>query len=231
MELQALNADLQIVVAFRMLPEVVWNMPKFGTINLHASLLPQYRGAAPINWAIINGETTTGVTTFFLQQEIDTGNIILQQSVDIQPNDNAGTLHDKLMAIGYDLVVQSVNLLEQGKITAKPQPFYENLKLAPKIFKEDCRLDFSKQCADLQNFVRGLSPYPAAWFEHNEITYKVFETETEKAEHNFELGKIITDNNKTLKIAVSDGFLHIKNLQPASKKRMNTEDFLRGNSF
>ena len=235
-ELKALNADLQIVVAFRMLPEVVWSMPKFGTINLHASLLPQYRGAAPINWAIINGENTTGVTTFFLQHEIDTGNIILQQSVDIQSNDNAGTLHNKLMEIGSDLVVETVKLIEQSKVTEKPQPFCENLKLAPKIFKEDCRLDFSKQCVDLQNFVRGLSPYPAAWFEHKDITYKVFEAEAEKAEHNFEIGKIITnkvetDNYPSLRIAVADGFLHIKSLQPAGKKRMNAEDFLRGNSF
>jgi len=235
-ELKALNADLQIVVAFRMLPEVVWSMPKFGTINLHASLLPQYRGAAPINRAIINGETITGVTTFFLQHEIDTGNIILQQSVDIQPNDNAGTLHDKLMEIGSDLVMETVKLIEQNKVTEKPQPFCENLKLAPKIFKEDCKLNFSNQCVDLQNFVRGLSPYPAAWFEYNNITYKVFEAEAEKTEHNFEIGKIITnkvetDNYPSLRIAVADGFLHIKSLQPAGKKRMNTEDFLRGNEI
>jgi len=230
-ELKSLNADLQIVVAFRMLPQAVWAMPKSGTINLHASLLPQYRGAAPINWAIINGEATTGVTTFFLQQEIDVGDIILQQSVDIEPNDNAGSLHDKLAEKGADLLLKTVQMLEQNKITAQPQTFCENLKTAPKIFKEDCRIDFSKKCVDLQNFVRGLSPYPAAWFENNGNNIKIFEAEAEFANHNFEVGTIITDNKNFLKIAVADGFLHIKNLQSAGKKRMKTEDFLHGNKI
>jgi methionyl-tRNA formyltransferase len=234
-ELKALNADLQIVVAFRMLPEVVWNMPPLGTINLHASLLPQYRGAAPINWAIINGETQTGVTTFLLQHEIDTGNIIFQQSVDIQQDDTAGTLHDKLMNVGSELILKTVKAVEQGSVKTVSQPILANQKPAPKIFKDDCRLDFSKNAADLHNFVRGLSPYPAAFFEFlrngEPTTTKVFQTAPEIAEHNFEYGKIITDGKKTLKIAVADGFLHIKTLQTAGKKQMSAEEFLLGNKI
>jgi methionyl-tRNA formyltransferase len=230
-ELIELKADLQIVVAFRILPEVVWSMPKFGTINLHASLLPQYRGAAPINWAIINGETTTGITTFLLQHEIDTGNIILQQSVGIQPNDTSGTLHDRLMEMGADLVLQTIRMIEQSKITSIPQIFNDNQKPAPKIFKDDCKLDFFKQCVDLHNFVRGLSPYPAAWFETEKGVFKVFESQAEKVKHSFNPGKIITDGKKTLKIAVLDGFLHIKNLQASGKNRMSIEELLRGNEI
>ncbi|MDR1543518.1 MAG: methionyl-tRNA formyltransferase [Prevotellaceae bacterium] len=234
-ELLALNADLQVVVAFRMLPEVVWNMPPLGTINLHASLLPQYRGAAPINWAVINGEKQTGVTTFLLRHEIDTGNILFQQSIDIQPTDNAGTIHDKLMQIGSELVLKTVKAIEKGEIQPIPQQILETQKPAPKIFKDDCRLDFSKSAAELHNFVRGLSPYPAAFFEFlkngEPTTIKVFETLPEIYEHNFELGKILTDGKKELKITVSDGFLHIKTLQISGKKQMSAEDFLRGNSL
>jgi methionyl-tRNA formyltransferase len=234
-ELQSLNADLQIVVAFRMLPEVVWNMPPLGTINLHASLLPQYRGAAPINWAIINGEQRTGVTTFLLQHQIDTGNIIFQQEIDIQQDETAGTLHDKLMKIGSELILKTVKEVEKGTVKTIPQPICESQKLAPKIFKEDCRLNFSNKAAELHNFVRGLSPYPAAWFEitKNDVPMiiKVFQTEPEIAEHNSACGKIFTDGKKYIKVAVADGFLHIKNLQMAGKKSMSAEEFLRGNNF
>jgi methionyl-tRNA formyltransferase len=234
-ELKSLKADLQIVVAFRMLPEVVWNMPPLGTINLHASLLPQYRGAAPINWAIINGEKQTGVTTFFLQHDIDTGNIIFRQEVDIQQDETAGTLHDKLMKIGSELILKTVQAVEKGTVKTIPQPISENLKPAPKIFKENCRLDFTKKAAELHNFVRGLSPYPAAWFEitKNDVptAIKVFQTEPEIAEHNFDCGKICTDNKKYIKIAVQDGFLHLKTIQMAGKKSMSAEEFLRGTPF
>jgi methionyl-tRNA formyltransferase len=230
-ELKALNADIQVVVAFRMLPEAVWNMPKFGTVNLHASLLPQYRGAAPINWAIINGETRTGVTTFLLQHQIDTGNIIFQQSVDIEPTDNAGTLHYKLQAIGSELIVKTLKSIENGTCKMLPQKEAQNLKLAPKIFKETCKLDFSRNCVELHNLVRGLSPYPAAWFELENEQIKVYETATEIAEHNFEHGKLITDNRHFIKIAVNDGFLHLKNLQFAGKKRMNVDELLLGRKF
>ena len=230
-QLRSWQADVQVVVAFRMLPEVVWAMPPRGTFNLHASLLPQYRGAAPINWAIINGEIETGATTFFLTHEIDTGNIILQKKVNIPDYYNAGNLHDELMHTGAKLVLQTIKLIENGDVKTCEQAEVENLKLAPKIFKENCKLDFSQSCEYLHNFVRGMSPYPAAYFdfEHNDsvAVMKVFETEKEITSHNNHLGEIIIDK-KSMKVAVKDGFLCLKSVQLAGKKRMNIDEFLRG---
>lgn len=232
-ELRSFNADLQIVVAFRMLPEVVWAMPRLGTFNLHASLLPQYRGAAPINWAIINGETKTGVTTFFLQHEIDTGNIILQESVAILPEENVGNLHDKLMHIGAKSVVRTVEIILSEKVNAIPQQEDEKLKLAPKIFKDTCRINWGKSGESIHNFVRGLSPYPASWCEllqdnSDAVVLKVFETKFEKISHQMPLKSILTDGKSYLKVAVNDGFLHLKTIQIQGKKRMNVSDFLMG---
>lgn len=231
-ELRDLRADLQIVVAFRMLPEVVWNMPRLGTFNLHGSLLPQYRGAAPINWAIINGEKETGVTTFFLQQEIDTGNIILQRKTPIADSDNAGTIHDRLMKIGAKAVTDTVDEILAENVTAIPQPTAEILKPAPKIFKETCRIDWQKTADEVFNFVRGLSPYPTAWTElhdgNNSTIVKIFETEREQATLLPACGTLVTDGKKWLKVAVHDGFIHIKSLQAAGKRRMPIDEWLRG---
>ena len=237
-ELKSLNADLQIVVAFRMLPEVVWNMPKFGTFNLHGSLLPQYRGAAPINWAIMNGEKETGATTFFLTHEIDTGKIILQEKLKINEDDNAGTVHDKLMVIGAVLVKKTVDLLMEGKIEGIDQSQFvtsqSELKPAPKIFKETCELNFSSSVESIHNFVRGLSPYPAAWTEvqfpnqPEKMMLKVFETEKETEEHNLPTGTLVTDGKKFAKIAGNNGFVLLKSVQLAGKKRMDIGELLRG---
>lgn len=236
--LKAWNADVQIVVAFRMLPEVVWNMPRLGTFNLHASLLPQYRGAAPINWAIINGEKETGATTFFLTHEIDTGKIIKQQKITIDEADNAGTVHDRLMMMGAGLVKETVDLLIQGKTDAVDQSqFFGNeneLKAAPKIFKDTCQIDFSKSVEEVFNFVRGLSPYPAAWAEvqfpgqPEKIIFKIFETEKELTAHSEAIGNISTDGKKWAKIALKDGFVHLKSVQAPGKKRMDIGELLRG---
>ena len=231
-DLKSYNADLQIVVAFRMLPQIVWAMPRLGTFNLHASLLPQYRGAAPINWAIINGEKETGVTTFFLQHEIDTGNIILQEKIIISDTENAGDIHDKLMYLGASLVVKTVEMILDEKVIAQPQPEGLNLKSAPKIFKETCHRDWNKNALDIYNFIRGLSPFPGAWFEwilpdKTTSTVKVFDSKVEICKHNYPIGKIIADD-KQFKIAINDGFLTILSLQIPGKKRMNIEDFLRG---
>jgi methionyl-tRNA formyltransferase len=233
-ELKSLKADLQIVVAFRMLPEVVWNMPRFGTFNLHASLLPQYRGAAPINWAVINGETETGVTTFFLTHEIDTGSIILQEKTAISPTDTAGNIHDRLMLVGAKAVCETVDLILQGKAIGKPQPQDTTLKTAPKLFKDTCRIDWTKSASELYNFVRGLSPYPTAWTElispTNEIiTVKIFETEKEICSHHLPDGELITDGKTYLKVATHDGYLHLLSIQLSGKKRMNADELLRGN--
>ena len=237
-ELRNLQADLQIVVAFRMLPEIVWNMPQYGTFNLHASLLPQYRGAAPINWAIINGEKTTGATTFFLTHEIDTGKIILQKKIEIHDDDNAGTIHDKLMMLGAGMGTETVGLLLEDKIDAIPQEKLINddieLKSAPKIFRETCQLDFAMTVENAHNFVRGLSPYPAAWVElkfpelEETLVLKIFETKPEITAHNLKPGTVISDGKKEAKIALTDGYLHLISIQAPGKKRMNTGDFLRG---
>lgn len=232
LELKSLKADLQIVVAFRMLPEIVWNMPPLGTFNLHASLLPQYRGAAPINRAIMNGETETGVTTFFLQQEIDTGNIILQKAIPIPDETNAGELHDQLMKIGSDLVLETVNQIINNKIETVPQNHIpiENLKFAPKIFKHNCQIDWNSSLNQIHNQVRGLSPYPTAWTKLNDKSLKIFRGKKIKAEHNERFGKIACDSKTFLKIAVDGGYYQIEELQLEGKKRLNIFEFLRGYS-
>lgn len=240
-ELRSLQADLQIVVAFRMLPEVVWNMPRYGTFNLHASLLPQYRGAAPINWAIINGDKETGATTFFLTHEIDTGKIIKQEKIKISETDNAGTVHDRLMVMGAGLVKETVDLLIAGKTDAVDQSQFINdqtlLKPAPKIFKETCEIDLSWGVERVYNFVRGLSPYPSAWVElqfpnqAEKMILKVFETEKEFCSQDLPIGTIITDGKKHAKIALNDGFIILKSVQVAGKKRMEIGEFLRGMRF
>lgn len=237
-ELRELNADVQVVVAFRMLPEVVWNMPRLGTFNLHASLLPQYRGAAPINWAIINGEKETGATTFFLTHEIDTGKIILQEKIPITETDDAGTIHDKLMVTGSMMVRKTIDLLIDNKIEGIDQKQFinknETLNTAPKIFKETCKVDWNRTVNEVHNFVRGLSPYPTAWTEiklpgqTETINLKIFGTEKEISKHNHRIGEIITDGKKTLKIAVIDGYVHLKNVQAPARKRMETGELLRG---
>ena len=235
-ELKSYNADLQIVVAFRMLPEVVWAMPKYGTFNLHAALLPQYRGAAPINWAIINGETKTGVTTFLLDKDIDTGRIIMQREIPILPEDNIGTLYDKMMNIGKDVVVETVETVISGNYKSIPQDTLIKkdtvLRPAPKIFKDDCRLDFSKKGVELHNLVRGLSPYPAAFttikVNGKDLNLKVFETKPEPSANLQPAGTIVTDNKTFLKIACADGYLIINDLQLEGKKRMKVAEFLRG---
>lgn len=228
-ELRSYQADLQIVVAFRMLPEVVWNMPRLGTFNLHGSLLPQYRGAAPINWAVINGETETGVTTFFLQQEIDTGNVIFAEKTPILPEDNAGTIHDKLMEIGAGLVVKTVQAIEAGNYPQIPQDMSAELKSAPKIFKETCQIDWNWSAEKIHNFVRGLSPYPAAWTLLNDKTCKVYKTEVgEIADNSTEIGSFKTDGKTYLNFRSNNNWIHIKELQLEGKKRMGIEEFLRG---
>jgi len=240
-ELKSLQADLQIVVAFRMLPEVVWDMPKFGTFNLHASLLPQYRGAAPINWAIINGDKETGATTFFLTHEIDTGKIILQEKIAISETDNAGTVHDRLMEMGAKLVKKTVDMLIDGKTDAVDQAQFIHsgleLKAAPKIFKETCQIDLSWNVERVYNFVRGLSPYPAAWVEiqfpsqQEKMILKVFETEKEICDQELAIGTVVTDGKKFAKIALNDGFIHLKSVQAPGKKRMEIGELLRGMRF
>lgn len=235
-QLKQWNADLQIVVAFRMLPEVVWNMPRLGTFNLHASLLPQYRGAAPINWAVINGEKETGVTTFFLTHDIDTGNIIMQEKISISDSDNVGIVHDKLMLLGGELVTKTVDKILGGELTTTQQSqLYNNeseLKPAPKIFKETCKIEFNRSCTEIHNFVRGLSPYPAAWCElvdkNGEATaVKIFETEILEGKTNKKAGTFSSDK-KHIDIATSDGLIRIKSIQYPGKKRLSTEEFLRG---
>ncbi|MEO8854922.1 MAG: methionyl-tRNA formyltransferase [Ginsengibacter sp.] len=232
-ELRELNADLQVVVAFRMLPEIVWNMPPKGTINVHASLLPQYRGAAPINWAIINGEEETGVTIFKLQHEIDTGNILLQEKIRIEPDETAGTLHDKMMETGAELLLETIKQLENGtlKEMAQPSLFLNHdspLNHAPKLFTETCEIDWNKNVEDIYNLIRGLSPYPTAFTFLNGKKLKIYLSEIEKITPGNEPGKISTDNKTFLKFSASDGIISLKEIQLEGKKRMKIEDFLRG---
>lgn len=235
-ELRSLNADLQIVVAFRMLPEVVWNMPRLGTFNLHASLLPQYRGAAPINWAVINGDTETGITTFFLKHEIDTGEIIDQVRVPIADTDNVEVVYERLMRLGGDLVLKTVDAILEGSVKTIPQEELAQvgeLRPAPKIFKETCRIDWAIGVKRIYDFVRGLSPYPAAWTElyqegTDPVMLKIFETEKLFCEHSLAPGTIVTDCKTYFKIASSDGYVNVLSLQLAGKKRMEINDFLRG---
>lgn len=236
-ELRALQADLQIVVAFRMLPEVVWNMPPMGTFNLHASLLPQYRGAAPINWAIINGDQETGITTFFLQHEIDTGEIIQQVRIPIADTDDVEVVHDRLMELGGSLVIETVEAILAGTVKPMPQEKLissgEELRPAPKIFKETCRIDWTKGVKQVYDFVRGLSPYPAAWTEligeGNRVqVMKIYQAEKEFATHDLPIGTLCTDGKRWMKVAVADGYIKLLSIQLAGKKRMSIEDFLHG---
>lgn len=235
--LKSWNADLQIVVAFRMLPEIVWNMPRLGTFNLHASLLPQYRGAAPINWAVINGDKETGATTFFLTHEIDTGKIIMQEKISIADNENVGSVHDRLMKMGAGLVTKTVDAILDGSYDAVDQSaFYTDesqLRSAPKIFKDTCRIDWQKNIKDIHNLVRGMSPYPAAWSEITTdegmtIAIKIFETEMITAQHSLLPGTIITDSKSHVDVAVEDGYIRLLSVQLAGKKRMDIKSLLNG---
>ncbi len=230
-ELKNLRADIQVVVAFRMLPEAIWNMPPMGTINLHGSLLPQYRGAAPINWAIINGEKETGVTTFKLQHEIDTGNILLQKKIEIGDAETAGELHDRMMIVGADLLLQTVNELVSGKLKEIKQA-EENLKShlhhAPKLFTETCEINWEKSVEDIYNLIRGLSPYPAAFTFLKEKKLKIFKAEKEITKHEESPGTIVCDNKSLMKFAAANGYISVKELQLEGKKKMNIADFLRG---
>ena len=234
-ELRSLQADLQIVVAFRMLPEAVWAMPRLGTFNLHAALLPQYRGAAPINWAIINGDKETGITTFFLDHEIDTGSVIQRVPVPILDTDNAEDVHDKLMLLGADLVVETVDNILADRVKPIPQSELqtdEPLRPAPKIFKETCRIDWTAGVKRTYDFVRGLSPYPAAWTEllngGKRTVLKIYATEKEFCQVNEPVGRLLESNDGGLKVALTDGYLHLKSIQLAGKKRMDVADFMRG---
>ena len=238
--LAALKPDVQVVVAFRMLPRAVWALPPHGTFNLHASLLPDYRGAAPINWAVINGENRTGVTTFFLDEEIDTGKIIASKETEIYPKDTAGSLHDRLKTIGANLVVETLGkILDENAEPVSQEnllPKNKPLKKAPKIFKEDCRINWNKPAEEIVNLIRGLNPVPGAFTElrtDNEELFlmKIFEAKAIVEEHNFEPGKFFTDNKNYMKISTPEGFISVKNMQAAGKKRMNTDDFLRGYDF
>ena len=233
-ELKALNANLQIVVAFRMLPKVVWEMPSLGTFNLHASLLPNYRGAAPINWAIINGETKTGVTTFFIDDKIDTGAMILNSEIAIDENENAGQLHDRLMNLGCTTVVDTLELIQKGDLTTIVQKDNADIKTAYKLNKENCKIDWTKSAFEINNLIRGLSPYPAAWcfFTDNseEWNVKIYESKIIIEEHNYVIGSIIC-TKKEMKIAVKDGYIQILQIQFPGKKKMNTAELLNGIAF
>lgn len=229
-ELRSLKADLQIVVAFRMLPEIVWSMPPLGTFNAHASLLPKYRGAAPINWAVINGETETGITTFFLKHEIDTGDIIQQVHIPIEETDNVEVVHDKLMVLSGKLVTETVDNIIAGTVTSIPQDQFKDVPLTPaqKIFRDTCRINWNQPTKRIYDFIRGLSPYPAAWTTLDGKSVKIYETEKELLTPHHAPGTIATDGRNYLKVATADGWLNIKTLQFEGKKRMPVADLLRG---
>lgn len=229
-ELRSYKADIQVVVAFRMMPEIVWNMPPMGTVNVHGSLLPQYRGAAPINWAIINGEQETGVTTFRLKHEIDTGNILLQRKVAIEADDNVGLIYEKLMNEGAELLVETIKGLAADTLTEIPQDNVpvEELKHAPKIFKEDTRIDWSKSVSSIHNLIRGLSPYPAAFTELQSNVLKIYKDRYEHTEPGVAVGSYDTDGKTYLRFAASDGWVYAEDVQLQGKKRMPVVDFLRG---
>lgn len=233
-ELRTLNANLQIVVAFRMLPKVVWDMPSLGTFNLHASLLPNYRGAAPINWAIINGENKTGVTTFFIDDKIDTGAIILSTETPIYPEENAGLLHDRLMNLGCGTVNETLALIADSKATPSIQEDNKNIKTAYKLNKENCKIDWTKPAVEINNLIRGLSPYPASWCyftdKDEEWNVKIYESKVIEEEHDLTIGSIVC-TKKEMKIAAEGGFIQIINLQFPGKKKMNTAEFLNGVTF
>jgi methionyl-tRNA formyltransferase len=230
-ELKSLKADLQIVVAFRMLPEVVWDMPPLGTFNLHGSLLPKYRGAAPINRAIMDGQKETGVTTFFLQHEIDTGNIIFQDTLPIGENETAGELHDRMMVAGAELVLKTVQAIEAGNYPQIPQADIKDAPKAPKIFREDCRIDWNQPVEHIFNHIRGLSPYPTAWTELNGKTFKIYRAEKVLGTPGNSPGQFSSDNKTYIHVAAKDGYLDLKEIQLEGKKRMSTEEFLRGYRF
>jgi methionyl-tRNA formyltransferase len=233
-ELQSLHANLQVIVAFRMLPKVVWEMPELGTFNLHASLLPNYRGAAPINWAIINGETKTGVTTFFIDDKIDTGAMILSSEIAIGNEEDAGQLHDRLMHLGSDTVIETLKLIEDGNVQTTIQNDSHEIKTAYKLNKDNCKIDWAKPAIAIHNLIRGLSPYPAAWcyFKdgNHEWNVKIYEVRVILENHSYETGKIIA-MKKELKIAVSDGFIQVMNLQFPGKKKMAAQELLNGITF
>ncbi|NNF74514.1 MAG: methionyl-tRNA formyltransferase [Flavobacteriaceae bacterium] len=232
--LQALHVNLIVVVAFRMLPESVWRLPKYGTFNLHASLLPQYRGAAPINWAIINGETQTGVTTFFIDDKIDTGELILKREVEIDADETAGSLHDKLKAMGSQLVIETVKLIEQDDVSTKPQSENSELKSAPKLNPENCKIEWQKSQKAVNDLIRGLSPYPAAWciLKNGEETQriKIYKAERIESENKAEAGSIQADK-KSLLVACDDGWISILELQLAGKRKMDIKSLLNGYAF
>jgi len=233
-ELKALDANLQIVVAFRMLPEVVWKMPKLGTFNLHASLLPNYRGAAPINWAIINGDTKTGVTTFFIDDKIDTGAMILNSEIGIAADENAGQLHDRLMDLGSTTVLETLALIEKGNVTTTIQKENPEIKTAYKLNKENCKIDWTKPAVEIYNLIRGLSPYPSAWCfisdKNIEWNVKIHEAQLTLEDHNFDIGSIIC-SKKEMKIAVKNGFIQVLSIQFPGKKKMSTAELLNGITF
>ncbi|MCL4126845.1 UNVERIFIED_CONTAM: hypothetical protein GTU68_011088 [Idotea baltica] len=235
-ELKQLNANLQIVVAFRMLPKVVWQLPKLGTFNLHASLLPNYRGAAPINWAIINGETTTGVSTFFIDEKIDTGAIILKDEISINDKDTAGSLHDKLMELGSGLVVETVALIEKGNVntTLQTEIAHDKINDAPKIFKETCQIDWNGTLNNIYNKIRGLNPYPGAWtvlYNGDEkLEMKIFNVDKLEEKHNYTTGKLFYSKSE-LKVTINNGYILIKELQLPGKRKMKTVDLLNGYKF
>lgn len=233
-ELLALNANLQVVVAFRMLPKVVWEMPQYGTFNLHASLLPNYRGAAPINWAIINGEAKTGVTTFFIDDKIDTGAMILSSETAIQPDENAGQLHDRLMELGSETVIETLKLIESGNVATTIQTDDAEIKTAYKLNKDNCKIDWSKPAVHIYNLIRGLSPYPAAWCfikdKDQESTVKIYATQMIVESHNHAVGKIIADK-KEIKVAVAEGYIQLLQLQFPGKNKMDAKQLLNGMTF
>ena len=230
-KLRGFNANLQVVVAFRMLPEAVWAMPEYGTFNLHASLLPQYRGAAPINWVLINGEKMTGLTTFFIKQDIDTGNIILQEAEPVFPDDDAGSLHDRLMMHGAELVLKTVKAIEKGNYHLRKQEDKADLKPAPKINRKMCRINWSQSQADVFDFVRGLSPYPAAWTIINEHVFKIFRIVPAEKSTDMKPGTFRTDNKDYIHFQCNDGLVSIEEWQPEGKRRMTVRDFFRGNQL
>ncbi len=233
-ELKSLEANLQIVVAFRMLPKVVWQMPTYGTFNLHASLLPNYRGAAPINWAIINGETKTGVSTFFIDEKIDTGEMILQEEITIDVSENTGSLHDKLMVIGSKLVLNTVELIEKGNVKTTPQIETKDIKTAYKLNKDNCKIDWNDSIDNIYNKIRGLSPYPAAWCTiingEDKLDVKIYKAEKESCEHTHKIGSIIITKHK-LKIAVEKGYILVQEMKLPGKRNMDIKSLLNGYSF
>nr|WP_321227778.1 methionyl-tRNA formyltransferase [uncultured Psychroserpens sp.] len=233
-ELEALEANLQIVVAFRMLPEVVWKMPKYGTFNLHASLLPNYRGAAPIHWAVVNGEKVSGVTTFFIDEKIDTGAIILQEAIAINDDETVGTLHDKLMDLGSELVIKTVDLIQEGDVATIIQPKTEDLKTAYKLNKDNCKIDWSLEIDTIYNKIRGLNPFPAAWCYLNnddeQLSIKIFAIEKEILKHDLDFGTLETSKHE-LKVAVKGGYIHIKEIQLPGKRKMDVKSLLNGYEF